>query len=174
MLAQCCGNHSSAAPGLDWMPTAPRKHVLHSYTSVACGIPWGVPAGWQVAPCVTPKCGQLHISPSLDSQFLTYLINVIVLMFHSVWKSGKTSPTEACQDWSLSCSGPIWLQLTALDRAKKNSSTSVCLLQLLSYPGNPAVQHKVSVKMDRWCWHFSFRFCSDHSIISSNVHTKLD
>lgn len=42
---------------------------------------------------------------------------------------------------------------------------------VISWESSCAAQ---SVKMDRWCWHFSFSFCSDYSIISSNVHTKLD
>lgn len=91
-----CGNHSSGAPAVGLWPTAPWKLLPQSNPSVTIDTAWGrmtegLTSGLvcQMVPGVTLSWSQLHFF-SWQS-FLTYLMNVIMLMFHSGRKSHKMS-----------------------------------------------------------------------------------
>lgn len=129
----------------------------------------------------TQRCSQLRFPLSLGSQLLTYLTNVIPTMFHSGRKSDRRqnlSRGGACPCAGSACTRHVSPQPRERQAGQQKAHPHLSLLSGAFFffvcPGNPARQRELGVQTDMQCEHFSASFRSNYSVISSNLHIKLD
>lgn len=183
---ECCGNHSPAAPGVPLIPTVPWNHLLHSNTSFVLGTPGG-----RMTSSLAQRTSMLggHWDTQRCSQLSSFSWQPAVNIFNkhdpndaSFWQEIWQTP-KPFQGWCLSL---CWKRLHkarvtaaqgAPGRAAEGSPSPLSAFWSFFFfvcPGNPVRQRELGVQTDRQCERFSASFRSNYSVISSNLHIKLD